>query len=90
MTKVLTFTALTLVIGFAGITYGALESGDVIEVETWNSIESNTRVTRIWFVRSSDSILLEAGYWLRGIGRRVRLSLQLESRSRKVGCCRVS
>ncbi|HIG41331.1 MAG: hypothetical protein ABGY96_12455 [bacterium] len=62
MTRVLTLIVLTVTIGIAGITYGALESAGVIEVETWSSIESNTRLTHTWFVQSSDSILLEAGH----------------------------
>jgi len=62
MTKVLVSIVLVSILGFVGITYVALESGGVVEVETWNSEESNPRMTHIWFVRGTDKILLEAGH----------------------------
>ena len=39
----------------------ALESGDVIEVETWNSESKTPRLTHIWYVNREQTLLLEAG-----------------------------
>ena len=61
MIKVLTSLLLFFFTGVAGITFLALESGGVIEVETWDSQESSLRTTHIWFVETSEGILLEAG-----------------------------
>ncbi len=58
--RILAVTGLVLSI-VSGITYLALESGDVVTVETLDSSTDEIRVTRIWFVRSDGGLFLEAG-----------------------------
>lgn len=43
------------------VTVAALESGDVIRVETVNAQTQQLRETRIWFVHSDERLVLEAG-----------------------------
>ena len=43
------------------VTVAALESGDVIRVETVNAQTQQLRETRIWLVHSDERLVLEAG-----------------------------
>ena len=61
MLKILVTVFVAMVFGFAGVTYVALESGDVLEVETSSENQSSPRMTHIWFVHTNEGIFLEAG-----------------------------
>ncbi|MEM7411172.1 MAG: hypothetical protein AAF430_13130 [Myxococcota bacterium] len=63
MRRTLVRGALGLVVallGFAGFTLWALESGAVVVVETRDG-EGATRETRVWFVERDDGLWIEAG-----------------------------
>lgn len=61
------------------VTVVALESGNVIRVETVNAQTQQLRETRIWFVHSGERIVLEAGKpdhpWVQDITQRNQLRL---------------
>ena len=73
MSKIIATILLALLLGFSGITYIALESGNVIEVETRDFEGQTPRVTNIWYVQSEDGILLEGGHpdnpWVRDLAQ---------------------
>ena len=51
-----------LLFGVAGLTLVALESGGVVTVYTADDDTGMVRTTRIWFVKDSASLYLEAGH----------------------------
>jgi len=60
-----------VVLCFAAITYIALESDDVIVVETIDHSDGGIRRTHIWHVSENDQLILEAGNpmnpWVRDV-----------------------
>ena len=58
--RILSIAGLVLAL-ITATTYLALESGDVVTVETVDSSTDESRVTRIWFVHSDEGLFLEAG-----------------------------
>jgi hypothetical protein len=48
-------------IALAGITWIALEAGDVLVVETINNDDNSVRTTHIWFVQDEKVLYLKAG-----------------------------
>jgi len=59
--KYLVLGLVTILVGIVIVTYVALESGGVLEVETWNAETNESRLTHIWFVEEAGETLLEAG-----------------------------
>lgn len=74
--------ALAVVVGTAGITYLALELGEVAIVETVNPDGARLRQTRIWYVHQPDGLYLEAGHpdnpWVRDLEQMQTLTLSGE------------
>ena len=71
-----------VVVGTAGITYLALELGEVAIVETVNPDGARLRQTRIWYVHQPDGLYLEAGHpdnpWVRDLEQMQTLTLSGE------------
>ena len=70
---------LFVALSFAGLTYLALESGDVVTVTTINAATGSPRETRIWFVFEDDQLYLEAGNpanpWVQDLAKMTTLTL---------------
>ena len=65
MLKKISLAVALILVGIIGITLIALESGNVIVVETVKSEKSEdgqARFTRVWFVREQTTLYLEAGH----------------------------
>jgi len=72
---------LVLAAGFAGITWWALESGEVVIIETTRA-DGTSRRTHIWFAEHGDEFWLEAGTpsngWYVDIVRDPEVALEVE------------
>lgn len=79
MIKALVIAMGAVLAAVAGVTYVALELGQVTVVETYGSAEEGPRLTHVWFVRTEASLLLEAGHpdnpWVRDLAHATTLRL---------------
>lgn len=82
--KIALLSVLLIVLGFAGITWIALESSDVAVVET-RRVDGGTRRTHVWWVEHAGTLWLEAGTpgngWFVDVGRDPELRFSAGGRS---------
>lgn len=73
-------------LGFAGLTWWALESGGVARVET-RAPDGGARVTHVWYAISAGETWIEAGTpdnaWFRDVGRSSLLTLSIDGEARR-------
>jgi hypothetical protein len=76
--------AVALLVGLAGITGWALESGGVAVIETHEE-GGGLRITHVWYVERDGTIWLEAGApengWVRDVERDPRIAFSAEEQS---------
>jgi hypothetical protein len=82
MIKTLSIICVLLLVGMVTVTYTALESGDVLVVETQPGDGAEARKTHVWFVEEAGAVFLEAGHtdnpWVRDLAWASTLKLSGE------------
>jgi len=82
--KIVLGILLGLVVGFAGVTWLALEAGGGVAVVETRAADGSTRSTHVWFVEDGEELWLEAGTpenrWYQDVLREPVVSLVREGR----------